>query len=135
MNAPVRAPENSEFAREQVVNRVETPPWGSTLRRMLEAGVASAEGTTSLESPGKRRVGIVDRDAGFVQTLRKRLHMLAWDHHVLSGAVTPEALVPLRLNALSSTWESWGPITGLTSSSSARAFRRSGWWSVPARRR
>jgi DNA-binding response OmpR family regulator len=35
-----------------------------------------------------------------VQTLRKRLHTLGWDHHVLSGAVTPEALVPLRLSAL-----------------------------------
>ncbi len=67
---------------------------------MLEAGVTSAEGPISLKAPGKRRVGIVDRDSGFVQTLRKRLHMLAWDHHVLSGAVTPEALVPLHLNAL-----------------------------------
>jgi DNA-binding response OmpR family regulator len=67
---------------------------------MLEVGVASADGAASLRSPSKRRVGIIDLDSGFVQTLRKRLQMLAWEHDVLSGAISPEALVSLRLNAL-----------------------------------
>ena len=67
---------------------------------MLEVGIASAPGAVSPKSSGRRRVAIVDRDSGFVLMLRRRLQALAWDHHVLSGAITPEALVPLRLNLL-----------------------------------
>ncbi len=67
---------------------------------MLEAGVSQAAWAPSLTSPNKRRVAIVDRDSGFVLTVSKRLQALAWGHHVLSTAAPPEALVPLRLNAL-----------------------------------
>lgn len=67
---------------------------------MLEVGVASADGATSLKSLGKRRVAIFDRDSGFVLTLRKRLQALAWDHDVLPAAAPPETLVRLRLHAL-----------------------------------
>jgi DNA-binding response OmpR family regulator len=46
------------------------------------------------------RVAILDRDAGFVQVLNKRLDTLGWDHRSVPGPVSPEALVAMRLNAL-----------------------------------
>jgi DNA-binding response OmpR family regulator len=46
------------------------------------------------------QVAIIDRDPGFMHVLAKRLHALGSDHRVLSGAVTPETLVAMRLNAL-----------------------------------
>jgi DNA-binding response OmpR family regulator len=67
---------------------------------MLEVGVAGGGGAASLRLPSKRRVGIIDRDSGFVQTLRKRLQMLSWEHDLLSRAISPEALVSQRLSAL-----------------------------------
>jgi DNA-binding response OmpR family regulator len=91
---------NAEFAREQLVNALAAAGQQSTFPRMLEVGVASADGAASLRSASKNRVGIIDRDSGFVQTLRKRLQMLSWEHAVLSRAISPEALVSLRLNAL-----------------------------------
>lgn len=102
-NDPVQPPEGAkktQFAREHLVNKVEARSAGSRFERMLEAGMADVNGAVSVKLPGKRRVGIIDRDSGFVQTVRKRVQTLAWDHHVLTGAVTPEALVPLRLNVL-----------------------------------
>src|SRR5437763_12491588 len=46
------------------------------------------------------RVAIVDRDAGFVQVLTNRLDALGWDRRALPGAVSPDAVVAMRLNAL-----------------------------------
>jgi DNA-binding response OmpR family regulator len=46
------------------------------------------------------RLAVIDRDPGFMQVLANRLDTLGWDHRNLSSAVTAEALVAMRLNAL-----------------------------------
>ena len=46
------------------------------------------------------RLAILDRDSGFQQVLDKRLDRLGWEHRTLASAVTPEALVSMRLGAL-----------------------------------
>jgi DNA-binding response OmpR family regulator len=46
------------------------------------------------------RLAVIDRDAGFLQVLGNRLDSLGWEHRALSTAVTAEALVSMRLNAL-----------------------------------
>ncbi len=63
--------------------------------------------------PNRLRLAVVDRDPGFMQVLSHRLESLGWEHRVLSSAVTPDALVAMRLNALvvdlavvgSASWE------------------------------
>jgi DNA-binding response OmpR family regulator len=58
-------------------------------------------GTTAPSRAQNRpRVAIIDRDPGFMQVLAKRLHVLGWDHRVLSNPVTVDALVTMRLGAL-----------------------------------
>jgi DNA-binding response OmpR family regulator len=49
--------------------------------------------------PNRLRIGIADRDSGFVQTLVKRLPGLAMEP-VLVAAADPDVLVPMRLDAL-----------------------------------
>jgi DNA-binding response OmpR family regulator len=49
---------------------------------------------------GRLRLAVIDRDPGFMQVLSKRLDGRGWEHRVLSNAVTPDALVAMRLNAL-----------------------------------
>jgi DNA-binding response OmpR family regulator len=46
------------------------------------------------------RLAVIDRDPGFLQVLSNRLDSLGWEHRSLSTAVTAEALVAMRLNAL-----------------------------------
>jgi DNA-binding response OmpR family regulator len=46
------------------------------------------------------RLAVVDRDPGFMQVLSNRLDALGWDLRALSSAVTVDALVAMRLNAL-----------------------------------
>ena len=46
------------------------------------------------------RLAVIDRDPGFMQVLSNRLDALGWDHRALSSAVTADALVAMRLNAL-----------------------------------
>jgi DNA-binding response OmpR family regulator len=46
------------------------------------------------------RLAVIDRDTGFIQVLSNRLETLGWDHRAVSSAVTPDALVTMRLNAL-----------------------------------
>jgi DNA-binding response OmpR family regulator len=46
------------------------------------------------------RLGIVDVDRPLVAALRKRLANLGWPHRVMASPVPPEALVPMRLDAL-----------------------------------
>ena len=50
--------------------------------------------------PPGLRVGIIDRDSGFVQVLTKRLELAGWQHRVLAAAPPPSALAPLRLSAV-----------------------------------
>ena len=43
---------------------------------------------------------MIDRDPGFMQVLSNRLEALGWELRALSSAVTADALVAMRLNAL-----------------------------------
>jgi DNA-binding response OmpR family regulator len=51
-------------------------------------------------SQNRIRLTVIDRDPGFMQVLANRLDALAWDYHAVSSAVTGDALVAMRLNAL-----------------------------------
>jgi ActR/RegA family two-component response regulator len=46
------------------------------------------------------RLAILDGDSGFVQVLGKRLERLGWEHRVLAGRITPEALSAMRVSAV-----------------------------------
>jgi DNA-binding response OmpR family regulator len=62
---------------------------------------AHSGGTTaSQRSRNRLRLAVIDRDAGFMQVLANRLDTLGWDHRALSSAVTADAIVAMRLNAL-----------------------------------
>jgi DNA-binding response OmpR family regulator len=51
-------------------------------------------------SQNRLRLAVIDRDTGFMQVLSNRLETLGWDLRAVSSAVTIEALVAMRLNAL-----------------------------------
>jgi DNA-binding response OmpR family regulator len=51
-------------------------------------------------SHNRLRLAVIDRDPGFLQVLSNRLATLGWDLRGLSSAVTADALVAMRLNAL-----------------------------------
>jgi DNA-binding response OmpR family regulator len=51
-------------------------------------------------TPNRLRVAVIDRDPGFMQVLANRLDARGWDHRTVSTAVTAEALVSMRVNAL-----------------------------------
>lgn len=59
-------------------------------------------GVTTAPSPlrSRPRLALIDRDGGFIQVVGKRLHDRGWDHTAVASAITPEALVRMRLNAL-----------------------------------
>jgi DNA-binding response OmpR family regulator len=46
------------------------------------------------------RVGILDRDTGFLQVLTNRLDRLGHEHRLLASPVSPDDLVAMRLSAL-----------------------------------
>jgi DNA-binding response OmpR family regulator len=66
---------------------------------MVEGDPAGIYDAATMGTPRWVRVGIADRDSGFVQTLVKRLPGAAMEA-VLAATVDPEALVPQRLDAL-----------------------------------
>ncbi|MGN6169067.1 MAG: winged helix-turn-helix domain-containing protein [Solirubrobacteraceae bacterium] len=66
---------------------------------MVEAETAGTYDAATLGMPHHLRVGIADRDSGFVQTLVKRLPAVAMEP-VLAVTVDPDALIPQRLDAL-----------------------------------
>jgi DNA-binding response OmpR family regulator len=59
-----------------------------------------AVNTASQRAHNRLRLAVVDRDPGFMQVLSNRLDALGWDLRALSSAVTVDALVGMRLNAL-----------------------------------
>jgi DNA-binding response OmpR family regulator len=61
-----------------------------------QTGVQAA----SVRSHNLLRLAVIDRDPGFMQVLSNRLEALGWDLRALSSAVTADALVAMRLNAL-----------------------------------
>src|SRR5579871_4687762 len=73
------------------------PPMTSGLSDALLGGAATA---ASQRANNRLRLAVVDRDPGFLQVLSNRLDALGWDLRPLSSAVTVDALVSMRLNAL-----------------------------------
>ncbi|MHB8659945.1 MAG: response regulator transcription factor [Solirubrobacteraceae bacterium] len=51
-------------------------------------------------SRNRLRLAIIDRDSGFLQVMSNRLEAAGWELRSLSSAVTVDALVAMRLNAL-----------------------------------
>ncbi|HWC87334.1 MAG TPA: response regulator transcription factor [Solirubrobacteraceae bacterium] len=65
----------------------------------------ASDSTASVQAAAQRassrlRLAVIDRDPGFLQVLANRLDSLGWEHRMLSTAVTADALVSMRLNAL-----------------------------------
>jgi DNA-binding response OmpR family regulator len=53
-----------------------------------------------LNSQQTIRLAVIDDDSGFVTVLGKRTEAAGWQQRVLSGAIPPEELVAMKLNAL-----------------------------------
>ena len=72
--------------------------------RAMSSGVSDALVGSATSGPqrahNRLRLAVVDRDPGFMQVLSNRLDALGWDLRALSSAVTVDALVGMRLNAL-----------------------------------
>ncbi len=67
---------------------------------MSDALVGSVTSSSPQRAHSRPRLAVVDRDPGFMQVLSNRLDTLGWDLRALSSAVTVDALVGMRLNAL-----------------------------------
>src|SRR6202046_528612 len=65
-----------------------------------DALVGNAAGAAAQRANNRLRLAVIDRDPGFMQVLSNRLDALGWDLRGLSSAVTVDALVSMRLNAL-----------------------------------
>jgi DNA-binding response OmpR family regulator len=61
---------------------------------------AAAVGAAAQRPPSRLRLAVIDREAGFTKVLANRLQSLGWEMRSLSTAVTVEALVSMRVNAL-----------------------------------
>ena len=57
-------------------------------------------GPAAQRANNRLRLAVIDRDPGFMQVLSNRLDALGWDLRALSSAITVDALVSMRLNAL-----------------------------------
>ncbi len=55
---------------------------------------------TAQRTQNRLRLAVIDRDPGFMQVLGNRLDSLGWEYRALSSAITADALVAMRLNAL-----------------------------------
>ncbi len=64
------------------------------------APVGSTATGSGQRAHSRLRVAVIDRDPGFTQVLSNRLDALGWELRALSSALTIDALVTMRLNAL-----------------------------------
>jgi DNA-binding response OmpR family regulator len=80
-------------------------------RRHRSAPTALRSSTPSgASAPTVRlRLAVLDRDSGFLLVLAKRLERLEWEHEVLDGKVTADAIGAMRLDALIVDFASLGP--------------------------
>ncbi|HSR94810.1 MAG TPA: DNA-binding response regulator, partial [Solirubrobacterales bacterium] len=46
------------------------------------------------------RLAVIDDDSGFVTVLAKRTEVAGWQQRTLGGAIPPQELVAMKLNAL-----------------------------------
>jgi DNA-binding response OmpR family regulator len=65
-----------------------------------DALAGNAAAAAAQRANNRLRLAVIDRDPGFMQVLSNRLDALGWDLRALSSAVTIDALVGMRLNAL-----------------------------------
>ncbi len=65
-----------------------------------DAPVGNAANAAAQRANNRLRLAVIDRDPGFMQVLSNRLDALGWDLRALSSAVTVDALVGMRLNAI-----------------------------------
>jgi DNA-binding response OmpR family regulator len=72
----------------------------SAHQMLAERSDQSLSRTPTGPAPSRPRLALIDRDSGFMQVLSKRLLDRSWDHTIVASAVTPQALVRMRLNAL-----------------------------------
>ncbi|MHB8693600.1 MAG: response regulator transcription factor [Solirubrobacteraceae bacterium] len=64
------------------------------------AHVGAQPPSTTQRAQNRLRLAVIDRDPGFLQVLSNRLDALGIELRAVSTAVTPEALVAMRLNAI-----------------------------------
>jgi DNA-binding response OmpR family regulator len=62
--------------------------------------LSPASPSSQRSNHSRLRLAVIDRDPGFLQVLSNRLDTLGWVLRALSSAVTADALVSMRLNAL-----------------------------------
>ena len=62
--------------------------------------IGNAAAAAAQRAHNRLRLAVIDRDPGFMQVLSNRLDALGWDLRALSSAITIDALVAMRLNAL-----------------------------------
>src|SRR5579863_1201275 len=62
--------------------------------------LGNASNAAAQRANNRLRLAVIDRDPGFLQVLSNRLDALGWDLRALSSAITIDALVSMRLNAL-----------------------------------
>jgi DNA-binding response OmpR family regulator len=65
-----------------------------------DALMGNAAAAAGQRGHSRLRLAVIDRDPGFMQVLSNRLDALGWDLRGLSSAVTVDAIVGMRLNAL-----------------------------------
>ncbi len=73
-------------------------PMSPEARDVLVGNAATA--AAAQRANNRLRLAVIDRDPGFMQVLSNRLDALGWDLRALSSAITVDALVSMRLNAL-----------------------------------
>jgi DNA-binding response OmpR family regulator len=70
-------------------------------------------GSLSPANPGSGsstvRLAIIDADSGFLHVLGRRLDAMGWQHRVHAGAIPPEEVVALRVNAVVVDLATLGP--------------------------
>lgn len=68
--------------------------------RVTEDAVSVRPGGGAAAAAGKPRIGVLDRDTGFIQVLVKRMDRLGWEHRVLASPIGTDSLKAMRLSAL-----------------------------------
>ncbi len=66
----------------------------------IRAAPATAYTRPDLEARQTIRLAVIDDDSGFLTVLSKRVEAAGWQQRLLGGAIPPEELVAMKLNAL-----------------------------------
>ncbi len=67
---------------------------------LLDRDLASPRSGQPVNSAQAIRLAVIDDDSGFLTVLRKRVEGHEWVHREVAGAIAPEELVAMKLNAL-----------------------------------